>query len=187
MRVNTSADKSREELWRWQQTDPSGLVDYTFQLQTEVRRLRDRAAQNSRNSSRPPATDRVEQPKPKSLRKRSGRKPGGNPVTPAARSKVATRPHRLISAAAWLLSRLDSPLDRAASQALCGGSDECPEHRMTTPSTRSSLVKVCAKITSDFGGSATGSALHTTDGFRPSGSHSTPDSTKAAPFSSQAL
>jgi hypothetical protein len=35
MRANTSADKSREEPWRWQQTDPSGLMDYTFQLQTD--------------------------------------------------------------------------------------------------------------------------------------------------------
>lgn len=82
MGVNNSADKSREELWRWQQTDPRGLVDYTFELQTEVRCLRDRAAQNSRNSSRPPATDGAEQPQPKSLRKPSGRKPGGQPGHP---------------------------------------------------------------------------------------------------------
>jgi len=92
MRANTSADKSREELWRWQQTDPSGLVDYTFQLQTEVRRLRDRAAQNSRNSSRPPATDGVEQPKPKSLRKRSGRKPGGQPGHPGRTLQSCDKP-----------------------------------------------------------------------------------------------
>lgn len=92
MRANTSADKSREELWRWQQTDPSGLVDYTFQLQTEVRRLRDRAAQNSRNSSRPPATDGVEQPKPKSLRKRSGRKPGGQPGHPGRTLQSCEKP-----------------------------------------------------------------------------------------------
>jgi hypothetical protein len=49
-----SADKSREELRHWHQTDPDGLVDYALDLQTELRRLRDAAAQNSRNSSRPP-------------------------------------------------------------------------------------------------------------------------------------
>ena len=73
MGANNSADKSRAELWRWQQTDPGGLVNYTFELQAEVRRLRDRAAQNSRNTSRPPSTDGAEPPKPKSLRKPSGR------------------------------------------------------------------------------------------------------------------
>ena len=77
-----SADKSWEDLWSWSQTDQRGLVDYTFQLQAEVRRLRDAAAQNSRNSSRPPSTDRPEQPQPKSLRKKSGRKPGGQPGHP---------------------------------------------------------------------------------------------------------
>lgn len=80
--ANNSADKSRAELWRWQQTDPRGLVDYTFELQAEVRRLRDRAAQNSRNTSRPPSTDGAEQPKPKSLRKKSARKSGGQPGHP---------------------------------------------------------------------------------------------------------
>ena len=64
MDATTSVDKSRQELWRWSQTDPRGLVDYTFELQAKVRRLRDAAAQNSRNSSRPPSTDRPEQPKP---------------------------------------------------------------------------------------------------------------------------
>jgi hypothetical protein len=79
MDADNSADKSLEELCLWGQTDPRGLAQYAFQLQAEVRRLRDAAAQNSRNSSRPPATDRPEQPKPKSLRKKSGRKSGGQP------------------------------------------------------------------------------------------------------------
>jgi hypothetical protein len=43
------------------------LVDYTLELQQEVGRLRDSAAQNSSNSSRPPSTDRPETPKLKSL------------------------------------------------------------------------------------------------------------------------
>ena len=82
MPVAISADKSREELRHWHQTDPDGLVDYTFDLQTELRQLWDAAAQNSRNSSRPPSTDRSEKPKPKSLRKKSGRKTGGQPGHP---------------------------------------------------------------------------------------------------------
>src|SRR6266704_6937898 len=79
MPATISADKSREELWHWCQADPEVLVDYAFNLQTELRQLRDAAAQNSRNSSRPPSTDRSETPKPKSLRKKSGRKSGGQP------------------------------------------------------------------------------------------------------------
>ena len=70
MAADNSVAKSREELWNWQQTDPRGLVEYTFDLPTEVRRLRDAAVQNSHNSSRPPSTDGAEQPKPKSLRKK---------------------------------------------------------------------------------------------------------------------
>lgn len=82
MSVGSSVDKSLAELRNWGQTDPGGLADYTFALQAEVRRLRDTAAQNSSNSSRPPSSDRPESPKPKSLRKGSGRKPGGQPGHP---------------------------------------------------------------------------------------------------------
>lgn len=79
MRAADSVHKSLEELWNWGKADLGGLIQYTFELQAEVRRLRDAAAQNSRNSSRPSSTDRPEQPKPKSLRKKSGRKSGGQP------------------------------------------------------------------------------------------------------------
>lgn len=79
MGEDNSADKSLEELWTWEKADPRGLIHYTFALQVEVRRLRDAAAQNSSNSSRPPSTDGPEQPKPKSLREKSGRKSGGQP------------------------------------------------------------------------------------------------------------
>jgi transposase len=90
-----SVDKSWEDLWSWGQADQRGLVDYTFQLQAEVRRLRDAAAQNSRNSSRPPSTDRPEQPKPKSLRKKSGRKPGGQPGHPGRTLQFSDTPQHL--------------------------------------------------------------------------------------------
>jgi transposase len=90
-----SVDKSWEELWRWQQADPRGLVTHTFQLQAEVRRLRDAAAQNSRNSSRPPSTDPPEKPQPKSLRQKSGRKPGGQPGHPGRTLEIIDTPQHI--------------------------------------------------------------------------------------------
>ncbi|BBL65741.1 Mobile element protein [Methanosarcina mazei TMA] len=49
------------------------------ELEERVKVLESRLNQNSRNSSRPPSTDFFvkEKPNPKSLRKKSGKKPGG--------------------------------------------------------------------------------------------------------------
>ena len=90
-----SVVKDRAELMRLGRTDLAGLVDYTFELQQEVRRLRDAAAQNSRNSSRPPATDRSEKPHPKSLRKKSGRASGGQPGHPGSTLQPNENPQQI--------------------------------------------------------------------------------------------
>src|SRR4051794_41855806 len=44
-----------------------------------IAELKRRLAASSRNSSKPPSTDGLDKPAPKSLRGRSGRKPGGQP------------------------------------------------------------------------------------------------------------
>ena len=95
MAANNSVDKSWQELWNWHQAEPRGLVDYAFELQAEVRRLRDAAVLNSRNSSRPPSTDGPERPKPKSLRQKSGRKSGGQPGHPGRTLQSSDTPQHI--------------------------------------------------------------------------------------------
>jgi len=47
------------------------------QLEDRIKELEDQISKNSRNSSKPPSTDEFNKPSPKSLRKETGRKAGG--------------------------------------------------------------------------------------------------------------
>ena len=49
------------------------------QLAVRVQALEDRVSKNSRNSGKPPSSDGLSKPAPKSQRKRNGRKSGGQP------------------------------------------------------------------------------------------------------------
>jgi transposase len=54
-------------------------------LRAEVAELKRQLGQNSRNSSRPPSSDSpFAKPAPKSLRRKSGRKPGGQQGHPGS-------------------------------------------------------------------------------------------------------
>ncbi len=77
---------TREQLLNIAKTNPETLVDIIMTFQEQIQILTQRVVQleeqvnkNSRNSSKPPSSDGIKKPgrKTKSLRKRSGKKPGG--------------------------------------------------------------------------------------------------------------
>src|SRR5258708_1057521 len=61
-------------------------------LQSQVADLAARVKMNSQNSSRPPSSDGLAKPAPKSLRGKSGRKPGRPKGQPGATMQLADRP-----------------------------------------------------------------------------------------------
>ena len=77
--------KTADELREWGQKDLDALVAYCISLQ-------ERLAVNSSNSSKPPALDGYNKPKPKSLRTKSGKKSGGQPGHPGTTLKPVEKP-----------------------------------------------------------------------------------------------
>ncbi|HZB84699.1 MAG TPA: DUF6444 domain-containing protein [Rubrobacteraceae bacterium] len=65
-------------------------------LSAPLQQLEDRLAKNSRNSSKPPSSDQPVKPKPKSLRRTSGKKPGGQEGHPGRTLSLVENPHRLV-------------------------------------------------------------------------------------------
>ncbi|SDY92357.1 hypothetical protein SAMN05661080_05033, partial [Modestobacter sp. DSM 44400] len=64
--------------------------------QVKIGELEARLGTTSKNSSKPPSQDGLGKPAPKSLRTRSGRKPGGQPGHPGSRlAQVATPNERV--------------------------------------------------------------------------------------------
>lgn len=57
--------------------DKEGLIDLILMLQAKIQKLEEQGAKNSRNSSKPPSSDGLKKPAPKSLREKGQRKTGG--------------------------------------------------------------------------------------------------------------
>ena len=65
-------------------------------LQAQVADLSAKAGQNSRNSSKPPSADGLAKPAPKSLRAKSGRKPGRPKGQPGVTMQLSESPDRVV-------------------------------------------------------------------------------------------
>jgi transposase len=66
------------------------------ELQAEVQSLKDQVAKDSHNSHKPPSSDGLAKPKPKSLRPKSERPTGGQPGHPGHTLRMVEKPDRIV-------------------------------------------------------------------------------------------
>ena len=81
---------------RVQVAEAGQLREQVEQLRREVADLAAQVKRNSKNSSRPPSSDGLGKPAPKSLRKSTGRKPGRPKGQPGATMELTGHPDHVV-------------------------------------------------------------------------------------------
>jgi transposase len=90
------------------------LIAVVLQLAGQMQELGDQAAKNSRNSSKPPSSDGLKKPAPRSLRKRSGKKSGGQPGHKGHTLKAVEHPQHTEVHRVKQCAHCRAPLDEVA-------------------------------------------------------------------------
>jgi hypothetical protein len=118
----------RDERIAGQDAEIAVLREQLSGLQSQVADLAARVASNSRNSSKPPSSDGLAKPSPKSLRGKSGRKPGRPKGQPGATMQLTDHPDPKIGQLAGARQR---PAERQRSRAGLGAAVQAAGSRVT--------------------------------------------------------
>lgn len=98
MKTNLSTEEIRA-IYRQGEAAVVALIQQLIKINNEfedrIQVLEDQIAKNSRNSGKPPSSDGYSKPSPKSLRKRHGKKSGGQPGHTGNTLKAVTQPDRI--------------------------------------------------------------------------------------------